>query len=111
MWSQSPPPLWPVGPCALLPSPGSGSLKPHLWLLRSPATRQASLPGIGGLASSSGSDTPGLSRPRPGVGPIDGLVTSPAFSAPPGSAGAGVRRAVDLHPIPPPPLPTPFSRA
>lgn len=51
------------------PSPGSGSLKPHLWLLRSPAARQVSLPGIGGLASSSGSDTRGLSRPRPGVGP------------------------------------------
>lgn len=88
-----------------LPSPGPDSLKPHLWLYRNPATCQASLPGAEGLASSSGGHSRGLSRPRPGVGPIDGLVTSPAFSAPPGSAGARVRRTVDLHPIPGPTTP------
>lgn len=32
MGSQSPPPLWLVGPSALLPRPGPDSLKLHLWL-------------------------------------------------------------------------------
>lgn len=87
-------PFWPVGPCALLlisPVLALAHCAPSLAALRA-TPRLRDSPGQrawgGGLASSSGCDDQGRSRPRLEVGPIEGFVSARALSAPPGTEGA-----------------------
>ena len=100
-----PPPFGPLGLALCSRSPLSGSWRttPHHGVLLKRDTEAPRLArvvrlGWGDLASSSGCDIQGRSRPRPGVGPIQGLVSAPALAAPPGWAGAGVVDTVDPGP-------------